>query len=175
MKMNDVRHWIDNDNICEPENIEFLKDSMGAEFFTYFDKGGMTTGILRATAHSSYNSVNDMICFLCERGIVYDDAKEIIAGTKRLMTVGENNVVMKDDWKAPDVEGKVAEVKDFIKFVKEMDFVTDDKKLQLEFLLYVTICNFIEGELKVNEQLAINHYEVINEVVRMKIDGLIFQ
>lgn len=144
-----------------PKNLSLEREMKyhGKDFIIHRDKLGLYVGRMRGYSCMPYGSFEKSVVALCELGIDFKIAKDVIRGNKRLIENDEGVVLAIDDnWVAPDISDKVEEAKKFMQMIidYEVSPITHDI-IQIKIMKYIAIN--VNYELDVNPPLGICSYD----------------
>lgn len=165
---------IDLSKIPVYELNEELLEEWDEKFITHGDRVGIYIGILRASMFKPFGSYEKSVFALCEIGVEFETAKEIIDG-KKWIFAGEDGrtYLFEDDWETPlkNWNKLIDEINHFIDWVENFPMPSHP-----EYKRYVLDCKkmmlFLKEEMKYNIPLAFENYFVFHDGINNNLNTI---
>lgn len=153
------------------DDIAKLKEDLGEEYFIHCDKGGLVTGVIRATVYESGCPIEQMIVTLMKIGMSYETAHAILDGKKRYLNEGGKEFLVNDDWKPPVIDVTVEEVQAFIKWINDIK-IDNESEFAFEIVGYKMVAVLLGQLLISNERVAMKEYEFAHDIINDRLNSI---
>lgn len=168
--MESLLKLIASDEITE-DVIEKLKEEMGEQYFAHCDKGGLVTGVIRATVYESNCPIEQMIVTLMKIGMSYETVQEILDGKKRFLNENGEEFIVYDDWEPPLLEDKTEEIRAFIKWITNYE-IDPESEFAFEIMNFKMMAMMLGDLFIANERAAIEHYEFMHDLINDRLNSI---